>query len=341
MLSGWGERIAETPDAGLPALAASLAKDLRCHDPALWMPLIARWSVTDAPGMMGFLETESPPALRERLLGAGWFAWGAVNPDAAFAAGHALSEGRMRRLLEGVAEVDPEKAAEFVVQVPRSQFAAYTIAGKIVRGAPEAADGLLERAVYDGARMPLEKAKIEQLAESDPAGAIAFAWSVGMIGHDPVPQAVEAIGKHDPARAAAEVDAMSSSRSKALSVVALAKTWVARDPEAALDWVRGQPEGPVRQAALVAAAGVFVGEPEKALDLVMEAGWTRGGDFHAIKNGSITPSELRQSPDAIKVAADALRNWSARDAEAARRYLSETVPEALRTKLAEEAGIAP
>jgi hypothetical protein len=152
---------------------------------------------------------------------------------------------------------------------------------------------------------------------------------------------VAAIAKQDPAQAAAEVQAMASSRSKALSVVALAKTWVTRDADAALAWVRGQPEGPVRQAALVAAAGTMIAEPERALALVEEAGWTREGDFHEVRIGSLVPSESWDKPDAVKVAADALRNWSVSDPTAARRYLAESVPEAMREKVAAEAGIEP
>jgi hypothetical protein len=341
MLADWGSRVDGAADAALPALAADLARDGRRHDPALWMPLIARWSESDAAGMIAFLESDTPPALRDKLLDAGWFAWGAVDPDAAFAAARLLPNGRMRRLLEGVAEVDPEKAAGFVTRVPDSQFAAWSIGEKIVREAPAAAGDLMKRAVYDGARMPLERAKMAQLAESDPAAAIAYARSLGVMGHDPVPGAVVAIAKRDPAQAAAEVDAMASSRSKALSVVALAKTWIARDADAALAWVRGQPAGPVRQAAMLAAAGTMIAEPERALRLVEEAGWTREGDFHEIRIGSMMPSESRQKPDPERLAADALRQWSVGDPAAARRYLDESVPEALRERVAAEAGMEP
>lgn len=341
MLADWGARVEATADAALPELAAELAKDVRRNDPALWMPLIARWSESDVPGMISFLENEAPPALREKLLDAACFAWGAVDPDAAFAAGWFLPKERMRLLLEGVAEADPEKAADFVTRVPDSQFAAWSIGEKIFREAPDAAEDLMKRAVYDGARMPFERAKMKQLAESDPAAAIAYARSLGAMGHDPVPEAVVEIAKLDPAKAAGEVEAMASSRSKALSVVALAKSWVSRDEAAALAWVRGQPEGPVRQAALVAAAGTMIAEPERALALVEEAGWTREGEFHEIRIGSMMPSESREKPDPMMVAADALRNWSVSDPEAARRYLGESVPEAMRDKVAAEAGIEP
>ena len=98
---------------------------------------------------------------------------------------------------------------------------------------------------------------------------------------------------------------------------------------------------PVAQAALVAAAGTMIAEPQRALALVQEAGWTREGDFHETRVGSMMPSESREKPDPLKVAADALRNWAASDPEAARRYLGDAVPEAMREKVAVEAGIEP
>jgi hypothetical protein len=92
---------------------------------------------------------------------------------------------------------------------------------------------------------------------------------------------------------------------------------------------------------LVAAAGTMIAEPQRALALVEEAGWTREGDFHGVRVGSLMPSESRETRDPMKVVADALRNWSASDPEAARRYLGESVPEAMRDKVAAEAGIEP
>lgn len=342
MLADWAGRVAATPDAGIAELAAELTEDPRRNDAAAWMPLIARWSESDPAGMIAFLESSAPSALRAELIGCGWFAWGAADPDVAFAAGRKLKPEVMRKLLEGVAETDPAKAAEFIPRVPDSQFMAWSFGEKILREAPEAAAALMKRAVYDGARMPFERARIVELAKSNPAAAIACARSMGVIGSDPVPEAVVAIAKHDPAQAVAEIEAMPSGRSKALSVVALAKTWVRRDPAAALSWVRGQTAGPVKQAALVAAAGALGSEPKRALELVGEAGWTLEGDFHAVHgNVSVIPSEKRDAPDPRRVAADALRIWALRDPQAARRYLAGNVPQDLQDELAREAELTP
>ncbi|HEY1123833.1 MAG TPA: hypothetical protein VGE67_19600, partial [Haloferula sp.] len=232
-LSDWSGRIEQAPASEMPELAKLLASDPRRNDPALWMPLIARWSESDPPGMIGFLQSSAPPPLRDQLLSSAWYAWGAVDPDAAFAAGKELPSKMMKGLLEGIAETNPRKAAEVVTKAPDSQFLVWAIADRISRDAPDAAEDLMMRAVYDGSRMPLQKAKVDQLAATDPAAAIACARGFGVIGQDPVPGAVEAIAKLDPAKAVAEVEAMPSSRSKALSTVALVRTWMLQDTEAA------------------------------------------------------------------------------------------------------------
>ncbi len=205
---------------------------------------------------------------------------------------------------------------------------------------PELAGELLEGAVYDGGRSPFERASISLLAASDPAEAIAYAQSLGVIGSDPVPRAVKAIAEHDPARAAREVEAMSSSRSKALSTVELAKTWAARDQDAAAAWVRELPEGPVRHYALVAAASASgYHDPERALDLVMEAGRTGGGDFFSVRGGSLIPLESNFKPDADRTAGDLLRRMVETDPGAAVRYLREKVPAEWREDLAAATGL--
>ncbi len=247
LIAEWIGRVDKTDDRDLEKLATGLLRDSHRNDLALWAPLLARWSAADAPGMISFLEKQASPALRPRLLENAWFAWGASDPDAAFEAGKKLSPALVKSLLEGIADTDPRKAAEFVIQVPNSQFSVAHIAARIANAAPDLAEDLLARAVYDGARYPFEQAKISQLAATDPVGAIAFARSRGVIGSDPVPRAVREIAANDPLQAAAQVAAMTSSRSKAFSSVALAESWAARDPEAAVK------EGELRHAA---AAGM-------------------------------------------------------------------------------------
>ena len=343
MLLDWSGQIEQAPDAKLPELARLLADDPRRNDPALWMPLIARWSESDPVAMIGFLESSAPIPLREQLLLSAWYAWGAVDPDAAFVAGKELPSKMMKGLLEGIAETNPGKAAEFVTKAPDSQMMIWAIADRVSRDDPDAAGDLMKRAVYDGARMPLQKAKLDQLAATDPAAAIACARGFGVIGQDPVPGAVEAIAKLDPAKAVAEVEAMPSSRSKALSTVALARTWMHQDPEAALSWTRAQPAGPVRQAALVAAARELSGpDPKRALELVSEAGWDLKVDFYNVADaGSLIPSELGDAPTPIRVAGEALRAWVETDPSGARNYLSKEVPAGMREALAREAAMEP
>jgi hypothetical protein len=94
------------------------------------------------------------------LLDKAWFAWGASDPAAAFEAGRKLPPPLMEILLEGIADLDPVKAAEFATRVPNSQFAFGGIAERIASEAPELAGDLLARAVYDGARLPFERAKV-------------------------------------------------------------------------------------------------------------------------------------------------------------------------------------
>ena len=342
-LAEWSRRLADADARSRPELAAALAKSPSRRQLAPWLPLLARWSEVDGPGMLAFLETHAPPSLREKLLDSAWYAWGAADPDAAFDAGRRLSPGQLHHLLDGVAEADPRKAAEFALRSPDAQFMFPRIAGRIVGTDPQLADKLMKAAVYDGGRYPFQQAKIAQLAASDPTAAIAYARGLGTIGIDPVPATVAKIADLDPARAALEVAAMPSGRSKALSSVELAKTWATRDPDAAIAWVRELDDGPVRHYALVATAATSGHrDPQRALDLVMEAGRTSGGDFFSIRDsGSLTPYEQRLTPNADRTAADLLLRWSRQDPQAARRYLAENVPAEWRADLSAATGLEP
>jgi hypothetical protein len=340
IIAEWTGRLDQAGDHGLENLATGLLQDAHRSDLALWAPLLARWSATDGAGMIAFLENQASPALRPRLLEQAWFAWGASDPDAAFEAGKKLPPPLMEILLEGIADLDPRKAAEFVTQVPNSQFAVGGIAKRIASEAPELAEDLLARAVYDGARLPFERAKISRLAATDPAAAIAYARSLGVIGSDPVPRAVETIARLDPLKAAAQVETMPSSRSKALSSMALAETWAAKDPEAAVRWIRANLTGPVFQDAMIAAAAASgSSNPAKALDLIVEAGWLRSGNYFAIRDaGTVHPSEADDAPNPLKVAGSLLHQWSRTDPEAARRYLQEKIPAGIAAQITAAGG---
>lgn len=339
IVDGWIGKLAATGDADLHQAALGLMASPHRIDLSLWAPLLARWSAADGAGMIAFADAVKNQELRERLLKMAWYAWAAADPEAAIAAGKSLPPGLAKELLDGVAEVDVAKAVALALAMPNSQFAFGGIAGRVVKSNPELMKSLMDRAVYDGGRIPFQNAKVAELAASDPAAAIAFARSCGVIGSDPVPRAVEAIAKLDPEAAREQVEAMESSRSKALSAVALAEIWTEQDPASALKWVRGNLAGPVLQSALLAAASGS-GDPASGLKLVAEAGWEVTGDFHSIRdNGTMNPSESRTVRTPADVAAELLRQWAGSDPAAARSYMETKVPAGLREKISKSAGM--
>lgn len=342
LLTGWSERVAAAADSELEALAIGLAAEPRGRDLTLWIPLLARWSEVDGAGMIDFVGKKAPASLRENLLGHAWFAWGASEPEKAFEAGRALKYQRVFKLLEGVAETDPRQAAEYVFKVQEPNQAVWAVAARVVEKEPELAEGLLQRAIYDGGRMPLQRERIKQLAKSDPAAAVAYARECGIIGHDPVPQAIAAIAENDPAKALAQIDEMPADRAKALSSVVLAKAWAARDLEKTSAWIRENLDGPTRHYALVAAASAAGRQdPEKAFDLLLEAGPTANGDFFRVLDDTIMPSETREMPEVEKVASDLLRQMNEADPENARRFVREKLTEESWRNLAKGAGVEP
>ena len=341
-LSAWAGRIEAAGDADLEPLATELLRDPRRGDRGLWAPLLARWSAVDGAGMIAFLERQAPPALRQELLGDAWFAWGASDPEAAFAAGSKQPPALVESLLQGIAEVDVRKAAEWVKQVADSHWAVQAIADRVAAEAPELAADLLTGAMYDCARVPFERAEISRLAATDPAGAIAYARRSGVLGFDPVPGAVREIARRDPQQAAEQVASMPSSRSKALSAVALAETWAAQDLPAAAAWIRSSLSGPTRQYALVAAAASGGGDPAASLDLIPAADWVSGGDFFSIRDSGIrSPSEYGTAPNPRNVAISLLQQWSRSDPVAARDYLKEHIPGGLNGDIGKATGITP
>ncbi len=313
------------------------------HDHAVWELLLAHWALADGPGMMAFVEKGTAAGDRAWLRPLAWSAWGAADPEAAFAAGKNLPPDLMRPLMGSIAEVDAKKAAAFALRVPDAQFIFGTFASKLADQAPEMIPDLLHRAMYDGARQPLQRAQIGALAKTDPAAAIEAARRAGNIGSDPVPPAVAAAAAYNPVKTAEAVAAMPASRSKALSVVSLAGAWAARDPAAAAEWVRQTQQGPVRHFALVEAAAAAGGaDPVAGLRLLEEAGWEEGGTFTDIVGGGIMrPSETFNSTSTIRTAGSLLQQLSLLDAEAARRFLQEKVPDGLRPAIAREGGLEP
>ena len=319
-----------------------LADPRRRRDLGVWGPLLARWSEMDGAGLLHFVRREVPPGERPWLEAKSWYAWGAANPLAASAEGGELPMLMARELIAGMAKRDPKAAAAFALQMPDAQFNLYGIAADVAASGPELIAGLLPRAVYDGMRQPLLRAQAAALVTTNPAAALALARKSGNIGHDPVPDTMRHIAQHDPAKAAELLAQMPASRSKALSSVALAKTWAARDGEAATAWARQSLAGPVKQAALLEIAASSGGpDPLAALRLVEEAGWSQETNFHSIAGyGNSYPSEVRDRPTPAKTAGLLLQQLALLNPSAAQTFLAQRVPENLRAAVAKHAGIA-
>ncbi len=246
----------------------------------------------------------------------------------------------MRELIAGMAKRDPQAAANFALQMPDAQFNLLGIAADVAASDPELIAGLLPRAVYDGMRQPLQRAQAAALVTTNPAAALALARKAGNVGLDPVPHTMRHIAQHDPVKAAGLLAQMPSSRSKALSSVALAKTWGARDGDAATAWARQSLTGPVKQAALLEIAASSGGpDPLAALQLVEEAGWNQEANFHAVADyGTVGPGEVNERPTPVKTAGLLLQQLSILNPAAAQSFLEQHVPANLRDAVAKNAG---
>jgi hypothetical protein len=329
--------------AELRKLAQGLLKDgSHRGDLTLWGPLLARWAEIDGTGLIAFVQKEVPPANRGWLLAQAWYAWGAADPRAAFAAGGELPPELGKKLVAGMVEKDPRLAVEAALKMPDAQFNILHITKRLGELAPELISGLLPRAVYDGMRFPLQNAQTDQLVKTDPAAAIAAAKKAGAIAWDPVPPVMTKVARNDPARAAALLTEMPPSRSRALSSLAVAGAWAAQDAPAALAWARKSLTGPVKQAALLEIAAASGGpDPAAALQLVQEAGWTMDGDFHRVAdNGHFSPSETNSRRTSDQTAAMLLKQIAVTDPAAAKQYLEQSVPEEHRSAVATAAGLS-
>ena len=317
-----------------------LADPRRRRDLGVWGPLLARWSEVDGAGLMAFVKREAPPGERPWLEAKSWYAWGAAHPSAASAEGKELPVLMARELIAGMAKRDPQAAANFALQMPDAQFNLLGIAADVAASDPELIAGLLPRAVYDGMRQPLQRAQAAALVTTNPAAALALARKAGNVGLDPVPHTMRHIAQHDPVKAAGLLAQMPSSRSKALSSVALAKTWGARDGDAATAWARQSLTGPVKQAALLEIAASSGGpDPLAALQLVEEAGWNQEANFHAVADyGTVGPGEVNERPTPVKTAGLLLQQLSILNPAAAQSFLEQHVPANLRDAVAKNAG---
>ncbi len=339
------EMVAATEKASVPqlrALALGLLKDSRHRgDLTLWGPLLARWAELDGSGLISFVRKGLPAGERSWLEGHAWYAWGAADPHAAAQAGRSLLPETGKKLIAGMVEKDARLAVEAALKMPDAQFNLYGIQDRLSELAPSLATELLPRAVYDGMRQPLQKTRMEHLLKTDPAAALAEAKKTGVIGHDPVPEVMARVAQNDPVKASALLAEMPSSRSRALSSLALAKAWAAQDAPAALTWVRETLNGPVKQSALLEVAAASGGpDPAAALRLVTEAGWTLETNFHQVTGASVIPSEVRARLTPVGTAAGLLKQIAVTDAATARHYLEQVVPEEHRSAVAAAAGIS-
>jgi len=318
--------------------AALLAHPQRRRDQGLWSPLLAKWSGTDGAGLLAFVRGVSPIIDREWLESKAWYAWGAADPDAAAAAGGTLPKDCLRELIRGMGRRDAKAALDFALRMPNAQMNVGILSDVSKTLPPETVDALLPRATYEGMRMSLGMAKTAALVEKDPAAALTAASP--RLGHETMPQVVDIIAGKDPGQAAALLAAVPSSRARALSSLSLARSWARQDPKAALTWARRDLSGPVRQAALLEIAAVSGGSaPLEALALVEEAGWMPQENFGLLRGGNMIPAEAATFPKTAQTAALLLQQLQLLDAEAARQYLRNRVPEAQRAQVAKKAGI--
>jgi hypothetical protein len=324
----------------IAAMAAELLQDARhARDDTLWALVLARWSQVDPAAMMAFAETHAGETCAT-LPAMAWKAWGATRPEDAFAAVKTQPETLRKAMLQGVAAVDPAKAARLALRLPNAQFAIGAVMGDLARQDTEAALALLPLAVYDGAREPIQRAVVEELAKSDPEQALDLARKAGRIWNDREAEAFAAIARHHPEKARELVESMPSSRAKALSSVAVARTLAADDPETALAWTRTSLKGPVHDAALVEIANATGGgDPVAGLGLLAEAGWRETGDLYLIREGQT--ADTFGAVATADVAATLLRQWATTDPDEARAWMEAHVPASLQAAIATKGGITP
>lgn len=312
-----------------------LRDDAHRNAESLWGLLLARWSEIDAESMLEFVRDAPGQGIPREVREMAWFAFAVANPEGAAERVRTESEHLRKAAIRGMAAVSPRKAFESALAMPDGQFALRHAIVASQGRQPEDLDAVVRRAVYDGARQPAQEALVELLAKTDPALAIETAQRAGRIWSDPVAKAFAAIGRTEADLAVELLDSLPESRSRSISSVAVAKSWAASDPDAALEWVRSLRSGEVRDTALVAVASVVGGEnPMDGLALIEETGWRDSGRFYevaAIWHGEWrTHREGYESVIMADVAESLLRQWAYADRDGARAYIDERVPESLR-----------
>ena len=304
-----------------------LANESNATSKSLWAVLFARWSQIAPRSMVAFVDGLDASKMKAAIEDTAFFAWGAVDPEACIKAVRLRKPSVRTSALHGVADVDGEKAAELALTMPNAQGALYSVASRV--SLPEdALKKYLERSIYDGSRRALQNTAIQELAESDPAAAVAQAEKNGRNFSDPVAAALSEITRHDPKAAIEQYENLPDSRSRAISAVSIAKTWAATDPEAALEWARSDLTTTSRRMALLEIAAVTGGrDPASSLALFDEIGWENVGDFYDIawfRNGKYVSQERQAHSQPEKTAAKLLTQLAADDPKAAILFIAST-----------------
>ena len=306
-----------------------LANGSNATSESLWAVLFARWSEIAPRSMVAFVDGLASSNMRSSLEQTVFFAWGAVDPNACFEVVRTRAPHLQRSALNGMTDLNIEKAAEIALKLPDGQSALGSVAAR-GRLPEHLVKKYLARSIYDSSRMPLLNSLTSRLAESDPAAAIEQAKRNGRIWNDQVASVISQVARNDPSAAIAELKKLPESRSRAISAVELAKTWASDDSEAALTWVRNELRPNVRKSAILEIASTIGGrDPAAGLALFEEIGWQHVGDFYEIEtvsNGKTSNSRRYGYASPEIIASALLRQLNAADPETAHAFILTTPP---------------
>jgi hypothetical protein len=298
----------------------------------LWSLVLARWSVVDPEGMIEFVEAEKNSGRGCNLEPLAWFAWAASDPTHLATLAPQLQNSHGREVLKGLAAVDPGLALDVAFKMPEANGAVNTAIRASGKHDPERIRSLMPRAVYDGMRGPMQDHLRDSLLKEDPRKAVDLARSHGRSWSDPVAQTLGLAARNDPGEAVRILEELPSSRRRAISTVAVARSWAMNDPDGALAWIREQSPGEVRNTSLVGVASVIGGnDPAGGLALLEEVGWRKVGAFYAIgsvgKGGGLNNQvQEHETVQTLGVAKNLLRGLEAMDPDQARDYVTSIVP---------------
>jgi hypothetical protein len=261
-----------------------------------------------------------------------WFAWAASDPVHLASLAPRLEKGDGLEVLRGLAAVDPDLALDVAFRMPDANGAVNRALRATNRLDPQRLQELMTRAVYDGMRNPMQDALRDQLLTEDPRKAVEFSRNRGRTWSDPVAATLGMVAQLDAEEAVTILDEMPSSRGRAIATVEVVKNWSMKDPAAALDWIRSQPPGVVRNTSLVRVASIIGGEdPLGGLALIEEVEWSKVGAFYSIgavnsKGRLLNQVQEHGTVQTLDVARDLLRSLAGTDPDGARAYVADSVP---------------